>query len=507
MNLLETPTKKQVIYLLLLITLFGGLLRLVALDNDSFNNDELATLEFSSMDSARDMFDTVTSNETHPPTFYLLEYWIVHHIGNTERDLRMPSVIAGTLAVLLIGLLAFRWYGPWEGIAAALLAALFIALIQISRDARSYSMLTMSISLMMLGQQSLWLSFRQNRWGALWAWVAFAVGGALTAYLHYIGLVTVGLLGLFTLVVILVQRQRTLRPLLPYLLVAVLYIPWMPYLWHSITSAEVTTRVSWMPMPSLHTYARIAWVFLGRSILMLLAVGGVTVVAIVKRLRRGKDTPRRFVEADLVLVVWILLPLLYATVYSFLKTPILHYRPMYVALPAVIILLVRVIHIGIPSRRAFLAVIGGLAVISLLELFVLKRFYSTPQIEQFRGVAETVVQHEALSSGEVPVYAAAFGAIYFDTYFERMESPVRVQRAVIPDTLAAGEMLEMIRKPSGVLPDSLWLIAGHLAWKPEHVDALREAGYHLEIHRILKGADARLFVYSPEVEAFEMNAD
>ena len=66
----------------------------------------------------------VAQAETNPPGYYMLLKLVIATAGQGETALRLPSVIAGTLAVIPVALVARRVGGPVAAVVAAGLLAL-----------------------------------------------------------------------------------------------------------------------------------------------------------------------------------------------------------------------------------------------------------------------------------------------------------------------------------------------------------------------------------------------
>ena len=132
--------KQKEILILILCLLIGFALRYYHLDQKSLWLDEVHTYN-DSRDGFWDQFKFYKENPTflHPPLFFVLTH-LFYPFEKPERDLRITPLIAGTLSIPLIYLLA-RSFSPQIAI-PCMVALTFMAYhISLSQDGRSYALL------------------------------------------------------------------------------------------------------------------------------------------------------------------------------------------------------------------------------------------------------------------------------------------------------------------------------------------------------------------------------
>jgi hypothetical protein len=119
----------------------------------------------------------------------------------SERALRMPSLVAGVLTILLIGFLGWETGFAWVGIGAAWLLALHPWHIRYSVEARGYSLMLLFIVMSLL---ALVRALRTQR---TWPWVVFALAQA-GYLLSFAGSIYVAVgVNLASLIMLAMQRQ------------------------------------------------------------------------------------------------------------------------------------------------------------------------------------------------------------------------------------------------------------------------------------------------------------
>ena len=132
--------KQKEILILILCLLIGFALRYYHLDQKSLWLDEVHTYN-DSRDGFGDQIKFYKKNPTflHPPLFFLLDH-LFYPFEKPERDLRIIPLIAGTLSIPMIYLLA-RSFSPQIAI-PCMVALTFMAYhISLSQDGRSYALL------------------------------------------------------------------------------------------------------------------------------------------------------------------------------------------------------------------------------------------------------------------------------------------------------------------------------------------------------------------------------
>jgi len=166
--------------LLLWITLLAALLRLPTLAIESLWYDEAFTAWLSSLPLTN--LISAAQGDVHPPTWYLIEWMMVHALGQNEIALRLISALAGIALVPAVWRLA-RDLGldrAAQG-AAALVTAVAPFAVYYSQEARAYSLLYLLLTLAAI-------ALLEQRW----PWFVLASVGAL--YLHNLAVLGVAAL-------------------------------------------------------------------------------------------------------------------------------------------------------------------------------------------------------------------------------------------------------------------------------------------------------------------------
>src|SRR5829696_2625739 len=120
----QAPAKSKALRTATLLAIFvvGLVLRLYALGSESLWYDELWAVRIARMEPLELIRARLGDN--NPPLYYLaLHYWILL-AGDSEFAIRLPSAIAGALAVPLIYAIGTLLFSRAAGLMAALILSL-----------------------------------------------------------------------------------------------------------------------------------------------------------------------------------------------------------------------------------------------------------------------------------------------------------------------------------------------------------------------------------------------
>lgn len=128
-----------------LVLLFGATLRVLNLLSDkAFWNDEL----FSVLLARKPFWDVLYGviSDVHPPGHLILLHVFYSLLGDIPWAYRLLSVITGCLLIGLVYLFAPEFFDKRKAVLASFLVAVSPYFIQLSNEARSYSLITLAIT-------------------------------------------------------------------------------------------------------------------------------------------------------------------------------------------------------------------------------------------------------------------------------------------------------------------------------------------------------------------------
>ncbi len=236
----------------MLLTLLAYGLRVYHLDHFSFWLDEGLTPLRSSYNIPKILTNVVeiqgfSTNDTHPPLYYLLIHGTRRLFGTADFAFRYPSLLFGVLLVPLLYQFGTALHSRRVGLLAALFATFNPQQIWYAQEARMYTML---VFLMTVASFVVWRLWQHSpattlRWlGWLSLFSTFGLAGALT---HYTG----GFLLIVQAIILLWLLWRARQWLLiglAMLAAMVVAVPILPPLWGRLTNGMPETSYSLVPV-------------------------------------------------------------------------------------------------------------------------------------------------------------------------------------------------------------------------------------------------------------------
>lgn len=160
------------------LTVLGLVIRLRVVGQSLFA-DELSSYWVVAGRGLGDVISTVHSNAEITPPLYFVSAWLTTQIHLGGELLRLPSLIAGTMAIPAAYLLGLRTAERAAGFVAAALTALSPFMIFYSTEARGYAL---AMTLVMLSTVAMLAAVDG---GGIRAWVAYGLCSCAAVYTHY----------------------------------------------------------------------------------------------------------------------------------------------------------------------------------------------------------------------------------------------------------------------------------------------------------------------------------
>ena len=498
----EQPLTRTHVVFLVLVVLLGGALCFWGLDNQSLELDELWTWCMSDYPTMESMFtDGKAKMDIHPPLHHMLYYAVEKYVGTSPMVLRLPSAIAGFLAVPVVFLLGRRLYSNRVGLIAAGLLAVLYQEVFYSQQARANALLVFLAAL------SVWLGIAvvralvgagRARW---WAHVGFGATVFALGYMHYFGLLLVGLEGIAAALIVLVRRPRNV------LLLGFYYVPLLAgfAVWVSIwiwggaegshfdapSLGRIVYWIAWALNPYWTWGAWASW-------------AGVALIAWAAardgfdgfRPAENRDRPAT-PYAGLLLLLWLAAPFAIIYASALVGPSTYNERNFTICLPALALLLARGID-RLPGPKGVGAGVAVALVAGLLfGLIFVTKYYSTPRKDQFREAVYWTAE-----KSKDPRYAGAAIVGYmcdnrfYNYYFERCGSDRRIdfrlRKEYIDEDIERLQAFVRARRLG-----AFWLVWAH--WRPEkhtpRLEAFLKTQYTLVPSESKKLFDAEVRFY------------
>ncbi len=430
MKLLEENKKILQITSIAILLIIGAYLRFNGLSNQSLWYDEIVTWSLSNKANLVEVWNEI-SKENRPPLHQLLYYFVIKYIGENEFALRLPSAVFGTLSILFIYLLAYRLYSFKEAIISAGFMAVFWLPLYYSQEARDYSLLLM----LTIGAVYLWIIINENekRKDKIKSFqvVLFGLLLALLSYTHYFGLFISGLLFIGSLLLLWKNKTFNYRILISYLLALVLYIPWF----NSMLFQASKIQSFWIPKPTIKSiYDVIFYIYATEPILfyMILALLFFSILKFIYNLKMKKQNEQsiEFMDADLMLWLWFLLPILIIFIQSLIFKSLFLERYFLICLPPAYILLSRAI-LQLPIAYYYRYAVAIIMILFIaFDLIYIQDYYNKPvKKTQIREATEFVLANYRMTNDAIIIgYSLQVDLIQdlFHYYFIQKNSSLRL---------------------------------------------------------------------------------
>ena len=391
---------------LALVALGAGILRFVGLARESIWLDEATSIIIARMNWSSVV--AWAAGDIHPPLYYLaLHLWL--GLGDSEFSVRALSALFGALTVVIVYALGRELFSPRVGLLSALLLGLSPLHIWYSQETRMYVMVTM---LGLLASYVLLLALRRQRLGY---WLGYAVVSVLVLYTHYFALFIVLFQGLFAVYWLCRSGSRSLwrKWLMANLAIVLLFLPWMPILYHQVATGGGGWVERSVGRPSLQALAD-TWIYFGIGLdrqlyPVLLRRAAYVLFAICLGLALSRAARARDREAVVFCVMYVAVPLLTVWLVSQAK-PMYTIRYLLPFLPAYCILVAA----GIDGLRWDAArFVVTLALVGVL-LFGDWSAWRTEQNPDWRELTSHIL--EQAHTGDVVLFSPRWNVKPFEYY-------------------------------------------------------------------------------------------
>jgi mannosyltransferase len=282
--------------------------------------------------------------------YYVLLHVLIGLFGNSTLVIRLPSALATTATVALVGLLGLRLLDRRVAFASGLLTAVSLPLVAWGQDARGYAPMVALVSASFLAFVALVDRQRGDGRRRRWPWIGYVLAITLAVYSSFVAILVIP-----AQLIMLIWRRRSVRPVAWALaVVAVCCTPLLVLALH-----RGSGQLFWVPRPSFTPEKQVlealtssglqpnfrptstTFILLGLTVLLLVLIA----VKIVRGLRSGTD--RREAWGRTLVVAWLVVPVALAWLESLVGQSIFLPRNLLMAVPAVGLLLA----LGITDRR------------------------------------------------------------------------------------------------------------------------------------------------------------
>ncbi len=402
-----SPWSTGFVAALLLCFAAAAALRLHHLGSESVWLDEAF-----SIDAARGSLGYIidqTSQDVHPPLYYVvLHYWI-RVVGSTEAAARLLSVLFSLGIMGAAVAMALRLLDRRAALAVAALLAVSPFHVEFAQEARMYTLLTLLGTLSVYAfLEAFVLAAPRRRWVA-----AYVVITTLMLYTQIYSVFIVAAEVALVAIGAWTARDWFRRTVWTWLaasvVIVVLYLPWLATLYRQVTRVQGGFWIPERPwIAVLHPFLTYAGSLALVAILVPLTIWGGVRLA-----RSASPTLPRGLSARTILIVWLAAPIVLPFTLSRLGSPI--FLPKY-TIPASVPFALLAAH-GVARLPGLWLRVGLVALVAWWSVDPLGVYYRTPRKDGWRSA---VAHLEAQAApGDLVVIYRNFNQMPFDYYARR----------------------------------------------------------------------------------------
>jgi hypothetical protein len=434
---------------LLIILLIGVGLRFYHLTFQSVWDDELSTLVEANPDLKFEVaVETYLQFDNIPPLYPFILRYVFTIFGYSALLLRLFSALLGVASIIAIYFLGRTLYNKTSGYIASLLLALNYFQIYYSQEGRPYTFLTLFT---ILSFYRLLIYLKHNSFKNAILYAFFSLG---MIYSQYIAFFTLAAQGLIILIFfIFFQKDKKLLYLLhfgiAFILITIGYLPA-----YSQMINNLSIQSSWIPFPSPDVFTGYFRDFFGNSELIVTLIYIFIIFFFVQCLTENfKTNPilnqsGNFPFAFLILVTWISVYLLIPLIRTYTTIPILVPRYFNPIIPGICIMAA----IGvaeIKSKVIQITLIVLFVCFSIVDLFVIKKYYTTHTKPQYSENAYFVLQNLKPSEPIITNFCW-----HYQYFFNPINATSQIQCGNL------NKYIGVLQKETS-LPSSFWYLGEH----------------------------------------------
>lgn len=212
--------------LVLAVLLLGFAIFMVDLTKTGLWADEGWTIAASAEPTPLHVITEWVANDVHPPLFFMeLNLWR-KFTGDTIFEMRYFSVLVSMLTIALAYRMGKAYFGERAGVLTALFMALHDLVRALTHEVRHYPQQFLMVTLTLWTYWRFWKDPNRRRM------IAFVLSGTALIYTHYWGGFVLMMLAIHALIT---RRDHLRRMVVAFVVIGLLYIPWLPVLYNQIT--------------------------------------------------------------------------------------------------------------------------------------------------------------------------------------------------------------------------------------------------------------------------------
>lgn len=441
--------KKTELFLLVLILAVGSWLRFFHLGQISFSNDELSALTRARFDTFHELVEKGIMVDGHPALVQTMIWFTIHAFNDEVFTVRLPFAVAGVASILLVFLLARRWFGSLTGLlSAAALATLEFPLLY-SQTARPYS-IGLFFSLMLA---YFWTRLLFDEQRKRWIPVAYVIASTGCIYTHYFSFMLAGIVGLSGL--FFVKKERLAGYLTINVIPLLLFLPSIPIFRQQFGYEGIG---GWLPPPDSNFLMRYIFttVFNANWIVWILFLG---LASYSIRYNWKRIAWKKFHSLSLI---WFTVPFLVGYFYSVWKAPVLQFSTLIFSFPFLLLFLFSFLNAKFINEKISAALVLLVLLAGSYSTVVGKHYYKVNHFGVFKELAEkTKSWDEKHPDPRIPKLFTLSNPEYINYYFRKLDHDPQITIYTDNERSRYGSLLQVLDSTTSPYFIYAWTNAVH----------------------------------------------
>jgi hypothetical protein len=444
----EQMKKNRELILLSIILITGAWLRFHKLGEISFSNDELSALTRARFDSFHDLVEKGIKVDGHPALVQTMIWFTIHYFNDDVFTVRFPFALSGVISIVLIFLLAKRWFGSATGILSATALSTLQFFVLYSQTARPYA-----IGLMFsLAFALCWTKFLFDERKNKWIFIAYIFSGIGCIYSHYFSFMLAGIIGASGLFFVRKNNLRTY--LICNAIIVVSFMPSIPIFNQQFGYGGIG---GWLPPPDRHFFSRFMDYALNGSAFLQLIVFLIFLISAGRSAKAGQ-----WKKFHLVSLAWFFLPLIAGFCYSIWKAPVLQFSTLIFSFPFILIFAFSFVNEQWINKKIILFFSIALLVSGAYSTVFEKNYYTTNHFGVFKELAEKSKEWDMKYGSEnVLKQFSLSNPEYINYYFRKLHHDPHITIYSDDEQSRYGLMTAMLDTTQSRYYAYAWTNAGH----------------------------------------------
>lgn len=416
---------------LLLIVVVASILRFYHLTSFSLSNDELSALARVQFDNFNDLIEKGVIGDFHPAGVQIFLYFWVKLFGQTEFAIRFPFALMGVFSVVLIFLIAKKWFNEY----AALFSAAALAFLQFpvlySQLERPYSS-GLFLSLLMVYCWTKVLFDSDNSKKIIYS-ILYALSTAFCMYNHYFSFLFAVIVGISGLP--FVRKQNAFYLLGAAILSVLLFLPHINI---TLTQMSRGGLSEWLGKPAPDTLKKYLFYISNNSLVIIVLFSISLLVTIINNTKK-----KAWNKFHIISVAWFLLPFLIAYFYSLKVNPVYQHSIMIFSMSYLLLFIFSGFDFQEKNSIILLSITSA---ILLFSTIIEKKYYRTRHWPEFKEIAELITKYNSdFGSKNITQVGTYNSPFYLNYYLDKFNQPFNLKKHLIETTKDVVEVDSIVK--------------------------------------------------------------